>query len=92
MIALTRNLDDHQYAPRTYVIANTDSLSEVKARQLEHDRSGVEHKDVSEKEDHILHKMNSITVDQILTGNTRIAFFLVLYIKNTTIKRGRTTA
>ncbi|KAI8579240.1 hypothetical protein K450DRAFT_243450 [Umbelopsis ramanniana AG] len=45
MIALIRNLDDHQYAPRTYVIADTDSLSEVKARQLEQERSGVEHKD-----------------------------------------------
>jgi hypothetical protein len=92
MIALARNLDGHQYAPRTYVIANTDSLSEVKARQLEHDRSGVEHKDVSEKEDHILHKMNnSITDDQILTGRYHF-FFLVLCIKNTAIKRGRTTA
>ncbi|KAI9286472.1 oligosaccharide biosynthesis protein Alg14-like protein [Umbelopsis sp. AD052] len=45
MIALTRNLDDQQYAPRTYVIANTDSLSEVKARQLEQERSGHEQKD-----------------------------------------------
>ncbi|KAH8554914.1 UDP-N-acetylglucosamine transferase subunit ALG14 [Umbelopsis sp. PMI_123] len=45
MIAMTRNLDAHNYAPRTYVIANTDTLSEVKARQLEEDRSGVEHKD-----------------------------------------------
>jgi hypothetical protein len=46
---MTRNLDAHNYAPRTYVIANTDTLSEAKARQLEEDRSGVEHKDVNRR-------------------------------------------
>jgi hypothetical protein len=46
MIALVRDLDIAKYYPRTYVIANTDTLSEVKARKLEQDRTAIEGKDV----------------------------------------------
>ncbi|GAB5588420.1 UDP-N-acetylglucosamine transferase subunit [Umbelopsis nana] len=45
MIALVRDLDIAKYYPRTYVIANTDTLSEVKARKLEQDRTAIEGKD-----------------------------------------------
>lgn len=46
MIELVRNMNPINYKSRTYVIANTDVLSEVKARKLEGDRSAIEGKDV----------------------------------------------
>lgn len=49
MIELVRNMDPSNYNSRTYVIANTDVLSEVKARKLEGDRSAIEGKDVRAK-------------------------------------------
>ncbi|CAO3687405.1 unnamed protein product [Umbelopsis vinacea] len=45
MIELVRDMNPINYKSRTYVIANTDVLSEVKARKLEGDRSAIEGKD-----------------------------------------------
>lgn len=46
MIALARHMIHERYSPRLYIIANTDDLSEVKARKIEQDRSAMEGKDV----------------------------------------------
>lgn len=46
MIALVRHIKHERYSPRLYIIANTDDLSEVKARKVEQDRSAIEGKDV----------------------------------------------
>lgn len=45
MIALARHMIHERYSPRLYIIANTDDLSEVKARKIEQDRSAMEGKD-----------------------------------------------
>jgi hypothetical protein len=46
MIALVRQMKHERYSPRLYIVANTDDLSEVKARKVEQDRLAVEDTDV----------------------------------------------